>query len=752
MTRKRAWAIVAGVVALCAPHVVAQDAAKDPSPDAAAQESPAAEEPSIAELTERIGRSVVTITSSNRDGAGDNVGTGFVISSDGLIATNHHVIGEGRQVRIQFADGRKFDATAVHASDRELDLAVLKIAGEDLPALELGDAEEVRQGQSVVALGNPAGLKHSVVSGVVSAVREIDGRSMIQVAIPIEPGNSGGPLVDRQGRVLGVLTMKSLVTPNLGFAVSINLLKLLLEKPNPIPMSRWLTIGALDPREWKPILGARWRQRAGRIRVTEPGRGFGGRSLCLWQMDVPEFPVEVAVAVRLDDESGAAGLAFCSDGGQRHFAFYPSGGHLRLTRFEGPDIRTWTILFDSLSEHYLPGDWNTLRVRLEDGLVSCFVNDEQVVQMPDRKLSGGQVGLVKFRNTGAQFKKFRLGRELPPSTVPPEEIERIVKLVEDLPEAGPLDRAMVASLSTDSASATRVLRDRAAELDRRASRLRELADATHERRVIADLTEALSAPEEQIDLFRAGLLVAKLDNEEVDVDAYVAELTRMTDELRGMLPKDPDDKAKLDTLKKYLFAENGFHGSRGEYYNRANSYLNEVLDDREGLPITLSVVYLELGRRIGLKLEGVGLPGHFVVRYVPEEGEGTLFDVFDGAVEVSREEANRRVKAATERELTDDDLRATSKRAIIARMLHNLLGVAGPEPDKLLRYLNAILAVEPESPQHRWLRAIVRYRLEDRAGATEDVDWLVANKPAGIDLVRVLALQRSLRQAAEEGQ
>ena len=107
------------------------------------------------------------------------------------------------------------------------------------------------QGEPVVVMGNPQGLKHSVVSGVLSGTREIDGRNMMQLAIPVEPGNSGGPVLDMQGRVLGIVTMKSLVTENLGFAVSVSDLKPLLDKPNPVPIDRWLTIGAIDRAQWE---------------------------------------------------------------------------------------------------------------------------------------------------------------------------------------------------------------------------------------------------------------------------------------------------------------------------------------------------------------------------------------------------------------------------------------------------------------------------------------------------------------------
>ncbi len=266
--------------------------------------------------------------------------------------------------------------------------------------------------------------------------------------------------------------------------------------------------------------------------------------------------------------------------------------------------------------------------------------------------------------------------------------------------------------------------------------------------MIADLTAAVSQADDKIDLFRAGLLVARLDNEEVDVEVYCDELERMAREVAAKLPSDASEAARLDALRKYMFEENGFHGSRGDYYNRANSYLNEVLDDREGLPITLSVVYLELARRIGLNVAGVGLPGHFVVQHFPAEGDPQLIDVYEGATQVSRDEAGKRVKEATDRELSDADLKPFAKRAIISRMLHNLLSVSGTEPKAMHRYLNAILSIEPTSAQHRWLRAIVRYRLQDRVRALEDVEWLLENKPAEIETARVLDLQKAIREQA----
>jgi S1-C subfamily serine protease len=242
-------------------------------------DSPAVDASGVEEVFQRVKPSLAVISVRGRDGKLRGLGSGFVVAADGLIATNMHVIGEGRAIEVQLADGKHYDVKGVHAFDRHRDLAVLRVEAKDLKPLPIGDSEALRQGQTVVALGNPQGLRHSVVTGVVSGRREIDGRSMIQLAIPVEPGNSGGPLVDLQGRVGGIITMKSAVTANLGFAVAVNDLKPLLTKPNPVPIARWINQGQVDPRQWQVLQGASWRTRGSRILVDGEGDGFGGRPL-----------------------------------------------------------------------------------------------------------------------------------------------------------------------------------------------------------------------------------------------------------------------------------------------------------------------------------------------------------------------------------------------------------------------------------------------------------------------------------------
>jgi regulator of sirC expression with transglutaminase-like and TPR domain len=734
------------VLLLCLPGLLTADDPKEPQP---VQPKPAATEPapkSVEQVAETAKKSVAVITFAGRDGKRQGLGTGFVVAADGLIATNLHVIGEARPITVQLADGKRYDVTSIHASDRSLDLALIRIDAKNLTPLELGDSDRLKEGQAIVALGNPHGLTHSVVSGVVSGKREIDGRPMIQLAIPIEQGNSGGPLLDMHGRVHGILTMKSLVTNNLGFAVAINALKPLLKKPNPIPMSRWLTIGALDPAEWTTVFEAHWKQRAGKIIAEGVGIGFGGRSLCLSQRPVPELPYEVAVAVRLDDEGGAAGLVFHADGNNKHYGFYPSAGQLRLTRFEGPDVFSWTILRQIPSSHYQPGEWNTLKVRLEKGKIQCYVNDHLVTESTDAGLTSGKVGLAKFRDTRAEFKHFQVAKQVPKTSLPAELVTRITKSVEGVSPQGTLKPDLVDALVPDVTASMTVLRERAKLLEQQAAQLRDLAAAVHQKRVQAELVKALQPKEEEIDLFYAALLVAKLDNDELDVEVYRKEVERMVRDINAGLPKNADEKAKLTALNKYLFTERGFHGSRGDYYNRANSYLNEVIDDREGLPITLSVLYMEVARRVGLKVVGIGLPGHFVVQYLPAKGEAQLLDVYEGGSVLSQAEAQQRVRDITGQPLKKEHLAAVTKKAILVRMLQNLINITRAEGDVkgVLRYLDTILALTPEAADERLLRAAGRFQLGNRQGALEDVEWLLDHHPEGMKVERVLEFRRLL--------
>ena len=714
------------------------------SPLVAQEKKPAAR--TVEQLAEDAKESIVVILYSGREAKQTGLGTGFVISEDGLIATNLHVIGEARPITVQLADGSKHEPKTIIASDRKLDLAIIKIdAKKKLKPLPLGDSSKLKQGLALVALGHPRGLEHSVVAGVLSGTRDMDGVTMLQLAMPIEQGNSGGPVLDMHGRVLGIVTMKSLVTANLGFAVPVNALQPLRDRPNPITMEQWLTIGALDKSEWKTLYGARWRQRAGRILVDGMGSGFGGRALCLSQRKPPDFPYELAVTVKLDDEAGAAGLIFGGDGEDKHYGFYPSNGKLRLTRFNGPDVFSWKILFDEKSPHYRPGDWNTFKVRVEKDKFSCFVNDQFITDLTKPDYPGTVAGLAKFRETVAEFKRFQAVVKVPTSMVASDFRALFEKTLPKIPldkEATAKDLAPLLKSPADSAT---LLREKALELERQAEKLRKLAQSVQHEKTLADLAALLKAPD--IDLTRAALLIARLDNEELDVDAYVDEIDRLARRVAERVPADAKPEAKLDVLNKFLFKERGFHGSHTDYYSRSNSYLNEVIDDREGLPITLSVLYIEIARRLKLNVVGLALPAHFVVRHDPPGGKTQIIDVFSGTP-LSRKEAEEKVEKLTGKPPEDDDFKPVAKKVILVRMLHNLTRVAEGEKDRdgMLRYLDGILTVDADAHDERWVRAVFRMQAGQRRGSLEDCEYLLKQAPPDADLDRVRELQRYLKK------
>ncbi len=708
---------------------------------------------SVAELAAKVRDSTVVISVSGRDGERSSLGTGFVIDKSGLIATNLHVIGEARPIFVALADGRRLEATAIHATDRAMDLAVIRVNATDLKPLELGDSAALKQGQEVVAVGNPRGLEHSVVSGVVSAIRVMDGRPMLQLAMPIEQGNSGGPVLDREGRVEGVVTMKSVITENLGFALAVNTLKPLLKKPNPVRMDHWLTIGALDGQEWAPLMGGRWRQHAGRIVVEGPGTGFGGRALLVSKRPAPSLPFELTVWVRLKNEDGAAGLAFAMNEVDRHYGFYPTGGKLRLTRFDGPDVYSWHILKEVRTPAYRPGEWNRIRLHIEKEMIQGYVNDVLVVEMNDGEFRDGKVGLASFRDTHAEFKGFEVGAKLTSESPSPEVAQRVERMARDVNADRPPDAKVVGDLLPDADAGVRALLDSADRREREAKQLRRAADSLRSRRTQRDLSALFDhKAEKEIDLLRAALIVARMDNDDLDVDAYLREIDGFARAIRESLPLKADDLTKLAALDEFLFKKMGFHGCRTEFESRSNSYLNEVIDDREGLAVTLSILYIELARRIGVSVVGIGLPGRYLVRLESKKDNSQVIDVFEGARRLSREEAEAQAHALSPVPITAETWIPQPKRDILIRLLRNLTtsAEASRDADAMLRYIEVMLALDSSSVLEHWRRAVLCYETGRPADSLAECNWLLAkdpNKLAGVTETRQIEQLKSLLEA-----
>lgn len=194
---------------------------------------------SPADIAQLATPSVVLIKLAN------GLGSGFVVSNDGKIVTNLHVIRGAREATVVTADGREFKDIEVMATDAAHDLAVLRIAARDLKALPLGNSAATKPGEHVVVIGHPLGLGNTVSDGLVSAVRELLPKlTLLQISAPISPGSSGGPLFNDQGEVIGISTLVIREGQNLNFAVPINTVKPLLDVKNGISLAAYAAASA----------------------------------------------------------------------------------------------------------------------------------------------------------------------------------------------------------------------------------------------------------------------------------------------------------------------------------------------------------------------------------------------------------------------------------------------------------------------------------------------------------------------------
>jgi regulator of sirC expression with transglutaminase-like and TPR domain len=238
--------------------------------------------------------------------------------------------------------------------------------------------------------------------------------------------------------------------------------------------------------------------------------------------------------------------------------------------------------------------------------------------------------------------------------------------------------------------------------------------------------QLVSDPYADFDLAEAALLIAQAEQPELDVASYLQRLDGIAARVRTRLSDSPDPAAVVAQLNYILFQEERLSGNVTDYYDPRNSFLNEVLDRKTGIPITLSVIYVEVGRRLGLSLVGVGFPGHFLVKYQGTDGELVL-DPFHGGVQLSQEQLAQKL-----REMYGDGnpflgqipqlLTPASKREILVRILRNLKGVYLQRNDfpHSLQTIDWILLIDPTLATEIRDRGAVHQRMGHLQAASQD--------------------------------
>lgn len=261
-----------------------------------------------------------------------------------------------------------------------------------------------------------------------------------------------------------------------------------------------------------------------------------------------------------------------------------------------------------------------------------------------------------------------------------------------------------------------------------------------------DSWDALSAlGDDDIPLLRATLLIARDEYPDLDIAAYESMCNAYVKELQPRIEALEGTQPRLAAINRYLFDELGFSGNQQDYYDPRNSYLNDVFDRKLGIPISLGVIQIELARRMGVPLEGVSFPGHFLVRLPVDDGLLVL-DPYHKGRSVDANELKLRAKPHLGGNDIDDQqllqiLTPASHRAILMRMLRNLKGLYSEREawDKSLRCADRLVRLDPNQADEIRDRGMLYLRLGHGKGARSDLSRYLHLKPEADDLDNVRA-------------
>ncbi len=272
---------------------------------------------------------------------------------------------------------------------------------------------------------------------------------------------------------------------------------------------------------------------------------------------------------------------------------------------------------------------------------------------------------------------------------------------------------------------------------------------------LKQFNEIVAASEPELNLAEAALAIARFEYPELEAVQYLARLDAMAKAIRDELAADATDP--LDTmgeLNRYLYTRLGFSGNLTDYFDPRNSFLNDVLDRRVGNPITLSLVQIEVGRRLGLPIGGVSFPGHFLVK-LDVDGGAVIMDPFLQGTSLSLDDLTRRAESVLDedtpvRELLPQLLENASKKDILLRMLRNLKAIYRERKDyeRLIHVADMMLTVNPDQPRETRDRAWVYQALEHYCAAICDYRRYLELAPHAEDADEVRELMASLHARA----
>jgi regulator of sirC expression with transglutaminase-like and TPR domain len=261
-------------------------------------------------------------------------------------------------------------------------------------------------------------------------------------------------------------------------------------------------------------------------------------------------------------------------------------------------------------------------------------------------------------------------------------------------------------------------------------------------------TRLLQTPEAELDLAQAALLIAAEEYAELRPSVYLNQIARMSTELKRRIKTEVEPRRVVETANSYFFEELQFKGNREEYYDPRNSFLNEVMDRRVGIPITLAVLYVAVGEGAGLPVRGVGMPGHFLVKYAPAAvGLEVFIDAFNGRT-LTRAECTKMLQEmyGGTVEMRPALLEPSTKRQILARMLNNLksLYLSASDLARALAASDRIMLTDPYLTSEWRDHGLIQFQLRRDTAALKDFGRYLDVRPEPEDASRVRQLRGQL--------
>jgi regulator of sirC expression with transglutaminase-like and TPR domain len=279
-----------------------------------------------------------------------------------------------------------------------------------------------------------------------------------------------------------------------------------------------------------------------------------------------------------------------------------------------------------------------------------------------------------------------------------------------------------------------------------------------EARATSEVLQAFAAlvhsgiDDERIDMLRAALTFARIEYPQLDACPYITQVEGLSRRVSEKID-DPGDPAQcIAALNYVLFDEEMFRGNTADYYNPRNSFINDVLDRRLGIPISLALLYMEVARRAGFQLFGVGMPGHFLLKHYDIDGRSFFIDAFERGSVLSEEDCKHKIESIHAGQITlrPEFLLIVTRRQMLTRMLNNLRAIYLARRDfrRAVQVVDLILVIYPRSPEDVKQRAALRYNLNDFKGALNDFEEYVKMAPDASDAEEIrqtaLGLRRSM--------